>query len=96
MISSPIKIHGKKGSKGTSDRKEEWATKYPAPVRGANRGMSSLLESQTCHQTKVSYQKQLYEPETQLSTYAATLQSDDLGSKDGSTDPGGWSLLKLS
>jgi hypothetical protein len=36
MISSPIKIQGRKGSKGTSWRKEECPTKYPAPVTGLN------------------------------------------------------------
>ena len=47
IISSPMKIQGRKGSNGTSWRNAEWATKYPAAVNGAKAGYSNGSESQT-------------------------------------------------
>jgi len=46
IISSPIKIHGKKGSKGTSFNMEDGAAKNPAPTTGENRGVSTCCISQ--------------------------------------------------
>lgn len=42
MISSPIKIQGTNGSKGTSWRKSPKVKKKPAAIKGANRGVGGL------------------------------------------------------
>jgi hypothetical protein len=47
MISSPMNIHGRNGSNGTSRRKSECATKYPVAVKGANREYSMMFLSKT-------------------------------------------------